>query len=130
MRVDDTYVPMFKTPSPSPSLPSSPPPFPLPPSLQILMFDFHSEVYVWVGIQSKTCMRKKAVELGKQAFDIGCRPPVFNLRSSPARASGRYRPRSSVKLARHSVVNTSGRRVSRVSRVDLKPRPDWALFQR
>lgn len=100
------------------------------PFSQVLLFDFYSEVYIWMGNQSKPAMRRKAMELGKQMFDANCKHPVLNLRSSPARASGRYRPRSSIKSPRHSVVNASGRRTSRVSKSDLKPRPEWALFQR
>ena len=94
---------------------------------QILLFDFYGEVYVWIGKQSPGKQRKKAVELGKKIFDNGCRPPVFNLRSSPARASGRYRPRSSMRSPRHSVVNASGRRMSK-GKNDLQKRPEWAMF--
>ena len=97
---------------------------------KVLLFDFVNEVYVWVGKQSSPVMRRKAIVLGKKIFEAGCRPPVFNLRSSPARQSGRYRPKSSTKSPRHSIVNSSGRRSSRVTKSDIKPRPEWALFAR
>ena len=84
---------------------------------------------MWVGKRSPGSLRKKAVELGKKIYDVGCRPPMFNLRSSPARASGRYRPRSSVRSPRHSVLNASGRRTSK-GKSDLQKRPEWALFAR
>ena len=104
---------------------------PTPHTQQILLFDFVNEVYVWIGKQSAPAMRRKAVALGKKVFDAGCRPPVFNLRSSPARQSGRYRPRSSTtKSPRHSILNSSGRRSSRATKSDIKPRPEWALFAR
>ena len=100
-------------------------------SWQILLFDFVNEMYVWIGRQSAPAMRRKAVALGKKMFGAGCRPPVFNVRSSPARQSGRYRPRSSTtKSPRHSILNASGRRNSRGTKSDIKPRPEWALFAR
>lgn len=56
------------------------------------------------------------------------RPPVFTTHlSNPARASGRYRPRSASRSGRHSILNASGRRKSKV---EILARPDWALFQR
>ncbi len=70
------------------------------------------------------------MDLAKKKFDGNCKHPAFNLRSSPARASGRYRPRSSIRSPRQSVINASGRRSSRVSLSDTKARPDWALFGR
>ena len=84
---------------------------------------------MWIGKHSPGNQRKKAIELGRKIFDAGCRPPVFNLRSSPARASGRYRPRSSIRSPRHSAVNASGRRVSK-GKNDLQKRPEWAMFAR
>ena len=98
-------------------------------TLQILLFDFYGEVYVWVGKRSPGPQRKKAIEMGRKVFDAGCRPPVFNIRSSPARASGRYRPRSSVRSSRNSVLNASGRRSSKV-KSELAKRPGWAMFAR
>ena len=87
---------------------------------------------MWIGKRSPPGMRRKAAALGKKIFEAGCRPPVFNIRSSPARQSGRYRPRTSstTKNPRHSVLNASGRRSSRVTKSDIKPRPEWALFAR
>ncbi len=98
-------------------------------TLQILLFDFYGEVYVWVGKRSPGSQRKKAIEMGRKVFDAGCRPPVFNLRSSPARASGRYRPRSSIRSSRNSVVNASGKRSSK-AKSELAKRPGWAMFAR
>ena len=40
---------------------------------KILLFDFHSEVYVWIGKQSPGALRKKALELGKEHFAKPCR---------------------------------------------------------
>ena len=96
--------------------------------LQILLFDFYSEVYLWIGKMTVSGKRRRAMELGKKHFESHCRPPVFTHQISPARASGRYRPRSATKSPRHSILNASGRRKS--SRADMQPRPDWALFGR
>ena len=40
---------------------------------QIILFDFYSEVYVWVGKMSPPKLRKKAIELAKKHFDAGCK---------------------------------------------------------
>ena len=40
---------------------------------QILLLDFHSEVYVWVGKASPPKMRRKAIELAKKHFNSCCK---------------------------------------------------------
>ena len=97
---------------------------------QIFLLDFVSEVYVWVGRQSPTKLRKRALELGKAHFDGDCKPAVFQhvpARTSVARASGRLRKNSLGRQSKHN-LNASIRKTSK----DAKPmtRPSWALFAR
>lgn len=42
-------------------------------SKKILLFDFFSEVYVWVGKETTGALRKKALELGREHFEKPCR---------------------------------------------------------
>ena len=82
---------------------------------------------MWVGRQSPTKQRKKALELGRAHFDKDCRPAVFQhipTRTSVARASGRLRKNSIGRQSKHN-INASMRKTS-------KPisRPSWALFAR
>ena len=118
-----------------------PPPPPPPPTggrlciyyyyyFQIFLLDFVSEVYVWVGRQSPTKLRKRALEMGKAHFDGDCKPAVFQhvpARTSVARASGRLRKNSLGRQSKHN-LNASIRKTSK----DAKPmtRPSWALFAR
>jgi hypothetical protein len=104
---------------------------------KILLLDFYSEVYVWVGKASPPKMRKKAIELAKKHFDSGCKPPVFTHQgaggSTLIRSSGRYRAKtSSTHNPRNSTINRSGRRVSRVRKESAvsTARPSWAMFNR
>ncbi|KAL5456970.1 hypothetical protein EMCRGX_G034199 [Ephydatia muelleri] len=97
---------------------------------KIFLLDFVSEVYVWVGRQSPTKLRKRALELGKAHFDGDCKPAVFQhvpARTSVARASGRLRKNSLGRQSKHN-LNASIRKTSK----DAKPmtRPSWALFAR
>lgn len=40
------------------------------------MFDFMSEVYVWIGRQTTSGLRKKIMKLARETFDQGyCKPP-------------------------------------------------------
>lgn len=85
---------------------------------------------MWVGRQSPTKLRKRALELGKAHFDGDCKPAVFQhvpARTSVARASGRLRKNSLGRQSKHN-LNASIRKTSK----DAKPmtRPSWALFAR
>ena len=64
--------------------------------MQIMLFDFYSEVYVWIGKHSPFAQRKPATLKARKMFDIGCHPPVFPQPASPAhktslKSSGRFR---------------------------------------
>ena len=85
---------------------------------------------MWVGRQSPTKLRKKALELAKAHFDSDCKPAVFQhmpTRTSVARQSGRLRKNSLGRQSKHN-LNGSMRKTSK----DVKPtsRPSWALFAR
>ena len=85
---------------------------------------------MWVGRQSPTQLRKKALELGKAHFDGDCKPVVFQhvpTRTIGGRASGRLRKNSIGRQSKHN-LNASIRKTSK----DAKPiaRPSWALFAR
>ena len=41
-------------------------------SLQIFVFDFVNELYLWVGKQSSITLRKRAQVLAREIFDAGC----------------------------------------------------------
>ena len=127
--------------------------------VQVLLFDFYGEVYVWIGKHSPPAIRKPAVVKGREMFDAGCTPPVFTQSSpshklsvsSPNRASGRFRQRSGtlrcIYFSVHmylifsfsSFPRASGRGSTRrkssktapMIKGAIQPRPSsWALFRK
>ena len=61
-----------------------------------MLFDFFSEVYVWIGKHSPFAQRKPATLKARKIFDMGCHPPAFPQPASPAhktslKGSGRFR---------------------------------------
>jgi supervillin len=112
-------------------------------SSKIFVFDFVTEVYLWVGKQSKVSSRKRAMILARELFDDGCFPSSFQRRPSTARRTSR----GSIKLRRSSKGDlrssmgksrkgsatkgiaasvTGGTGTDKVK----KPRPKWAIFNR
>jgi supervillin len=111
-------------------------------SKKIFVFDFFTEVYVWIGKRSPVAQRKSAVIKARKIFESNGSPPSFkNTNATPAspsrkisiaggtRASGRFSTKQ-----RYGTLNSSARRKSsrtlerKSSKSDLVARPDWSLF--
>ncbi|XP_011406645.2 PREDICTED: uncharacterized protein LOC100639454 [Amphimedon queenslandica] len=122
-------------------------------SKKILLFDFCTEVYVWIGKKSPPSFRKPAMIKARKVFDGQCVPPSFKPIAAGGSKGGKPGPtgspvrkisstasgvgiRSSGKFSkqRHGTLNSSTRRKSirerKPSKGDLEPRPDWSLFTR
>lgn len=84
--------------------------------LQVFVFDFYTELYVWIGRVSLGCLRRQGATLAKNLFDKGYLPLQPEVPNGPSPPSSRKRSGQADRVQR--------------PKNGCRHRPSWALFSK